>query len=71
MKYQSVECSSVFKVFGNDFESKLRYAYIEDELQVKSAGKAPIFGNLQCFCIEEHEAGHPEDKLYRVQGSDS
>lgn len=46
MKYPSVDCPSLFKIFGNDIQSKTKYAYIEDALQVKSHGKAPVFGNL-------------------------
>lgn len=54
MKYPSVDCASLFKVFGNDLESKTKYAYVEDALQKKTHGKAPIFGNLQCFCSEQN-----------------
>lgn len=46
VKYPTVDCASLFKAFGNDVESKTKYAFLEERMAATTAGGAPLFGNL-------------------------
>ncbi len=64
MKYQGVNCPSIFSVYGDSDADKIKYAWIEYKADVESQGNAPMNGNLQCFCDEQFKKGKNSEDFY-------
>jgi len=61
MKYQTVDCNSIYDVYGSSESDKIKYAYTEYQNEIDSNGKVPLNGNLQCFCTDMFKAGNSKD----------